>query len=54
MHTETCKKYSVTVIFYCIFHIKPQCLHVSVCQMLSGVFLAIQNIQTRLNQLEEL
>ena len=24
--TETCKKYSVTVIFYCIFHKKPQFL----------------------------
>jgi hypothetical protein len=24
LYTETCKKYSVTVIFYYIFHIKPQ------------------------------
>jgi hypothetical protein len=22
--TETCKKYSVTLIFFCIFHMKPQ------------------------------
>jgi hypothetical protein len=23
-YIQTCKKYSVTVIFYCIFHLKPQ------------------------------
>ena len=34
VYTETCKKYSVTVMFYYIFHIKPHYFKVNSCLIL--------------------